>query len=264
MRVCALLVDVLLFLFISNVDASSPMWLKPGATFTYHGYGSSNAGAATVFMTYAVQSDGAEGVAVRRDSTEAISGNHLESKLLSYTPTDQAGDFWLDVSQTQSLKAGDTITIHTDAGYLPATLQARGPLDLGDPQYGQKHYKDVLIFTVVGTGSDKTTQFNYNFYYNGENGLLISYSEYMGANLGKPEQNLASKVVVYLIITDADFTTVSQTPPASTPAQVSPHGTSPVISGKNSSQQSPPSYCFSALTLLLVFSSTLAAKTAGF
>ena len=263
MRGHVLFVGAFLFLSIGFADAMPPAWLKQGASVTYHGYGSSNAGAAAVIMTYTVQSAGPGGVAVRRDSTEATSGTRLESKVLSYSPTDDAGDFWLDVSQTQSLKAGDTITVHTDAGYIPATLQARGPLDLGDPQYGKKHYEDMLILTVIGTGSDKTTQINYNFYYNGENGLLISYSEYMGTNLGKPEQNLASKVVVYLIKTDADFTAVQQKPQVDKTAQTNPYGTTPTTTVKDNNMQSTPSGCSPALTIILTFSSTLVAKAAG-
>ncbi|MFH1054615.1 MAG: hypothetical protein V1744_00820 [Candidatus Altiarchaeota archaeon] len=262
MRGYVLFVGVFLFLFIGFVDAAPPLWLKPNASFTYHGYGSSNAGAATVFMTYTVQSAGAGGAAVRRDSTEATYGTNLESKVLSYPQTDQAGDFWLDISQT--LKPGDTIMVHTDVGYIPATLQTRGPLDMGDPQYNQKHFNDVIIFSMTSTGSDRTTQLNYNYYFNGENGLLISYSEYMGANLGKPEQNLASRVIIYLIKADADFTTVSQKPPASTAAQASPQGTSPTISGKDSDQQSSLGCSMPSLTLLLAFSSALAAKVTGF
>ena len=243
-------------------DAAPPAWLKAGASFTYHGYGSSSAGNAAVFMTYTVQSAGAGGVAVRRDSTEATYGTPLESKILSYLPTDQAGDFWLDAAQARTLKAGDTVTIHTDAGYVPATLQARGPLDLGDPQYGQKRYDDILVFTVTGTGSDKTTQINYNFYYNGVNGLLVSYSEYMGANLGKPEQNLGSRVVIYLIKADADFA-AAQTPPAGQALKVNPTQAPPTTTGKDGNQQSSPGCCLPALTLLLAFSSALAAKIAG-
>ena len=256
-----LFVGVLLLLSISFVDAAPPAWLKPGASFTYHGYGSGSAGAAAVYMTYTVQTAGSGSVAVRRDSTEATYGTPLESKVMSYSPTDQAGEFWLDVTQT--FKVGDIVTVHTDAGYIPATLQARGPLDLGDPQLSQKHYNDILVFTVLETGSDKATQISYNYYFNGENGLLISYSEYMGANLGKPEQNLASKVVVYLVKADADFTAVSQKPPASTVTQVSPQVTSPAISGKDSTQQPSPVSCTPAMTLLLAFSSALITKTAG-
>jgi len=260
MRGRILSVGVLLFLSVSLADATPPAWLKQGASFTYHGYGSGSAGNAAVFMTYTVQSAGAGGTSVRRVSTEATYGTPLESKVLSYLPTDQAGDFWLDAAQARTLEAGDTVTIHTEAGYIPATLQARGPLDLGDPQYGLKHYDDILLFTVTGTGSDKATQIDYNYYYDGASGLLISYSEYVK----NQEQNLASKVVVYLIETDADLTAAAQTPQAGTAAQANPHTTPPAAAGRQGNSQSASGFCTPALALLLAFSCALAAKAAGF
>jgi len=268
-----LFVGVFLLLSVGFVAATPPAWLKQGASFTYHGYGSSNAGAATVFMTYTVQSVGADGVTVRRNSTEARYGTPVESKVLSYAPSDQAGDFWLDIAQMQTLKPGETVMVHTDAGYIPATLLARGPLELGDPQYGQQRYNDIIMLTVTGTGSDKTTQINYNYYYNGGNGLLISYSEYAGTDLGNPEQNLASKIIIYLLKANADFTTVSENPTAGTEAQTNPYGilsstaTSTTISttaGADTTQQSSPSCCSPALIVFLSFSSVIVAKTIGF
>jgi hypothetical protein len=48
-----------------------------------------------------MQSSEAGVAAVRRDSFEATYGRPLESRMLAYSPTDQAGEFWLDVSKSQ-------------------------------------------------------------------------------------------------------------------------------------------------------------------
>ncbi len=241
-------------------DAAIPGWVEPGASFNYHGYGSSTVGAAVFFMDYTVESRDESAIAVRRDSTESTFGVSLESKVMPYLQTDQAGDFWLDTSQ--SFAVGDTIMVHTELGYAPATLEARGPLELGDPQYGQQQYNDLMVFTMTSEASDKRTQINYNYYYDGETGLLISYSEYVGANLGKPNQELTSKVIVYLIKANADLTKAQK----SQPRNLNPP--EPVMTAKTTVPQTtiPDAnadkmpYCWNAITLAIAVSCSLFAK----
>jgi len=196
----------LIFIFCCAIPcfSSPPPWLEQGKYFKYHGYGSSGSGAAATIMTYTVLSSSASGAQAQRSTYEESFGIPLENTTISFSSTDKAGEFWLDISVLSGLKAKDKVPIKTAAGNFEMAYFGSAPLDLGDPQYGTKSYKNVAIFELDLVGTDSTT--NGTYYFNGENGALISYSEY----LYKGTEKLSS-VIIYLVETDADFTKLPQT-----------------------------------------------------